>query len=321
MHSVLRLALRRALRRAPRALLGSAVLSSLLGAQGPSAPVHGPPRGSLVIAGGGQLDGTGIVERFVALAGGPDAKLVIVPTAGGNRRPDGTLMPYDAERVLASWRARGLTNVQMLHTHDPRIADTDSFADVLRDAQGVWFNGGRQWNIVDSYAGTRTYRAFHDVLARGGVIGGSSAGATIQGSYLVRGAVSGSQVMMAPEPEHQEAFGFLRRSAIDQHVDARNRWDDLLPVMDRFPDYLGLGISESTALVVIGDAFEVIGKGEVAIHDRSTSRAANAPPYVRVAPGTRYDMRARRVIETTSPARVFDTMVSTRRQTTRVTTP
>lgn len=266
-------------------------------------PVHGPPSGALVIAGGGNLTGTGIMERFIALAGGPDAMIVIVPTAGGNRRPDGTLIPYNAERVLAPWKALGLTNVHMLHTHDPQHADTPAFSAPLDGARGVWFNGGRQWNLVDSYAGTRTLQGFHEVLARGGVIGGSSAGATIQGTYLVRGAVSGSQVMMAPEPEHQDAFNFLRRSAIDQHVDARNRWNDLIPVMDRFPDYLGLGISESTALVVQRDTFEVIGKADVAIHDRSSARAADAPPYRRVAPGARYDMRARRVVDGPAPAR------------------
>jgi len=263
----------------------------LLSAQ--PAPVHGPANGSLVIAGGGQLDGTGIIERFVELAGGPGAKIVIVPTAGGNARGDGTPIPYNAERVLASWRARGLTNVHMLHTHDRNIADTDSFVSLLNGTAGVWFNGGRQWNIVDSYAGTRTYRAFHGVLARGGVIGGSSAGATIQGTYLVRGAIAGAQIMMAPEPEHQDAFNFLRKSAIDQHVDARNRWNDLTPVIDKFPDYLGIGLSESTAIVVRGDRFEIVGKGDVAIYDRSRPRAADAPAFVKLSPGTRYDMKKR----------------------------
>src|SRR5207342_3073535 len=95
----------------------------------------------------------------------------------------------------------------------------------LREANAVWFNGGRQWNIVDSYANTLTYREFHKVLERGGVIGGSSAGATIQGDYLVRGAVSGSDVVMTPEPNHERGFKFLRRAAIDQHINTRNRWD------------------------------------------------------------------------------------------------
>jgi cyanophycinase len=303
--------------RMPRLRLLPAVGALLLAASVPSAtvqarqpavsvaasdlPVHGPPTGHLVIAGGGNLDGTGILERFIELAGGPAAKIVVVPTAGGNRRPDGSLMPYEAERVLAPWKARGLTNVHMLHTADPKVADTPAFAALLAEARGVWFNGGRQWHLVDSYAGTRTLRAFEAVLAHGGVIGGSSAGATIQGTYLVRGAVSGPQVMMAPEPEHQEAFGFLRRSAIDQHVDARNRWDDLQPVLERFPDYLGLGISEGTALIVRRDTFEVIGKADVAIHEPRAARTAGAPPYRRVPPGTVYDMRARRVVGAADP--------------------
>src|SRR5207342_227931 len=76
----------------------------------------------------------------------------------------------------------------------------------LREATAVWFDGGRQWNIVDSYAGTLTYREFHKVLERGGVIGGSSAGATIQGDYLVRGDTSGPNVVMTEEKNHQKGF-------------------------------------------------------------------------------------------------------------------
>ena len=135
---------------------------------------------------------------------------------------------------------------------------------MLRDADAVWFNGGRQWNIVDSYANTLTYREFHKVLERGGVIGGSSAGATIQGDYLVRGAISGSDVMMTPEPNHERAFKFLRHVAIDQHINTRNRWDDLIPVIKKWPDLLGIGLSEATAIIVKGDRFEVMGAWKVA---------------------------------------------------------
>ncbi|MBL0171223.1 MAG: cyanophycinase [Gemmatimonadaceae bacterium] len=156
--------------------------------------------------------------------------------------------------------------------------------------------GGRQWNIVDSYANTRTYKAFHDVLARGGVIGGSSAGATIQGDYLVRGAIAGAQLMMAPEPEHQQAFRFLRRSAIDQHINTRNRWNDLQEVMGKFPNLLGIGLSEATAIVVTGDQFEVMGKAQVAIHDTSHPQPAGEKPYLVLNAGDRYDMKQRRVI-------------------------
>lgn len=193
------------------------------------APEYGPARGSLIIVGGGNLTGSGINEKFIELAGGPEKNFVIVPTAGGNRDAAGSLIVYDEQKILAPWVKLGLKHVRMLHTHDPKVADTEAFASVLRDADAVWFNGGRQWNIVDSYANTLTYREFHKLLERGGVIGGSSAGATIQGDYLVRGAVSGSDVMMTPEPNHERAFMFLRHSAIDQHINTRNRWDDLIP--------------------------------------------------------------------------------------------
>ena len=262
-----------------------------------SAPEYGPANGTLVIVGGGTLDSSGIIEKFIALAGGPSAKIVVVPTAGGNKRPDGTPTVYTEAQVLASWKRYGLTNVHMLHTHDPKVADTPEFASTLSDAKAVWFVGGRQWNIVDSYANTRTFKAFHDVLARGGVIGGSSAGATIQGEYLVRGAISGAQVMMAPEPEHQQAFGFLRRSAIDQHINTRNRWNDLQQVMAKFPNLLGIGISEATAIVVRGDQFEVMGKAQVAIHDTTHPQAPSEKPYIVLNAGDRYDMKARRIIK------------------------
>jgi cyanophycinase len=96
------------------------------------------------------------------------------------------------------------------------------------------------------------------VLERGGVIGGSSAGATIQGDYLVRGAIAGSEIVMTPEPEHEHGFAFLRKVAIDQHINTRNRWDDIIPVIKKYPNLLGIGLSEGTAIVVTGDRFQVI---------------------------------------------------------------
>ena len=100
------------------------------------APEYGPPKGTLVIQGGGSPEGTGIVETFINKAGGPGAKIVVVPTAGGNRAQDGSIRVYKEEQVLASWKKKGLTNVWMLHTHDPKVADTEEFAKVLRDANG-----------------------------------------------------------------------------------------------------------------------------------------------------------------------------------------
>jgi cyanophycinase len=258
-------------------------------------PEYGPATGSLLIVGGGTLEGTGIQEKFIELAGGENAKIVVVPTAGGNRNREGAVTEYKEEEVIRGWVRRGAKHVKMLHTHDPKVADTEAFVKDLREATAVWFNGGRQWNIVDSYAGTLTYREFHKVLERGGVIGGSSAGATIQGEYLVRGDTSGPNVMMTAEPSHQEAFKFLRRSAIDQHINARNRWDDLIAVIQKYPKLIGLGLSEGTAIIVKGDVFEVMGKWKVSVHDNTRPYQPWEKPYFVLSTGDTYNMKTRRV--------------------------
>src|SRR5262245_24314163 len=259
------------------------------------APEYGPAKGTLVIQGGGSAEDTGIRETFINRAGGPGAKIVVVPTAGGNRNREGQPIEYKEETVLAPWKKIGCTNVFMLHTPDPKVADTEEFAKVLRDANGVWFNGGRQWNIVDSYANTLTLREFQKVLERGGVIGGSSAGATIQGDYLVRGAIAGPDIFMTPEPEHEHGFAFLRKTAIDQHINTRNRWDDIIPVIKKYPNLLGIGISEGTAIVVSGDRFEVIGKWKVAVHDNTRIYQPWEKPYYVLSPGDVCNMKTRKI--------------------------
>jgi cyanophycinase len=264
-------------------------------AQATDAPKYGPAKGTLLIVGGGDLTGSGIDEKFIELAGGKNKNFVIVPTAGGNRNPDGSLIVYMENDVVAPWVKLGLTHVRMLHTSNPRVANTEEFAKALRDADAVWFNGGRQWNLVDSYANTLTCREFHKVLDRGGVIGGTSAGATIQGDYLVRGDTSGPNVIMTAEPTHQKAFQFLRKVAIDQHVNTRNRWDDLVPVIKRYPDFLGIGLWEATAIIVHGDRFEVMGAGRVAVHDNTHLYQPWEKPYCVLSAGDVYNMRTRTI--------------------------
>jgi cyanophycinase len=259
------------------------------------APEYGPAKGTLVIDGGSPINRTEIIEKFIELAGGRDAKFVIVPTAAGNKTAIGQIQVYNEEAVIAPWKKLGVKNVRMLHTHDPKVADTEEFVQPLREANAVWFGGGRQWNIVDSYMKTLTYKEFHKVLERGGVIGGTSAGATIQGDYLVRGAIAGPNIMMTPEPEHERGFRFLRRSAIDQHINTRNRWDDLIPVIKKYPDLLGIGLSEGTAIIVKGDRFEVMGAWKVAIHDNTRDYQPWEKPYYVLSAGDVYNMKTRKI--------------------------
>jgi CubicO group peptidase (beta-lactamase class C family) len=120
-------------------------------------------------------------------------------------------------------------------------------------------------------------------------IGGTSAGATIQGSYLVRGDTSGNEIMIG---DHVEGFAFLRNVAIDQHLLRRNRQFDLIEAIEKHPELLGIGIDEDTAIVVKGDEFEVIGRGYVAIYDRHRQIPPSGRFYL-LAPGDRYDLRTR----------------------------
>jgi len=243
----------------------------------------GPSHGSLVIVGGGQLT-PDIVQRFIQLGGGKDAPMVFVPTA-----EDGEPRITAANTFLAK---AGVKNVTILHTRDRKVADSREFVAPLEAARAVWFEGGRQWRIADAYLNTRTEKELFRVLKRGGVIGGSSAGATIQGSYLVRGAVEGNSVMMAPG--HEIGMGFLRNSAVDQHVIVRHRENDLDQVIDKHPELLGIGIDESTAIVVERSTFEVIGKSKVFIHDPNYKPGPDGKRYYLLSAGDKFDLKTRR---------------------------
>ncbi len=185
----------------------------------------------------------------------------------------------------------------MLHTRDRAEADREEFVAPLKTARGVWFSGGRQWRLVDAYMGTRTQREIESVLSRGGVIGGSSAGATIQGSYLVRGAREGNHIMMAKG--YEEGFGYLRGVAIDQHLLVRRRHDDLVDVIEKKPELLGLGLDEPAAIVVQGDRMEVIGRSVVGIYD---GKEHDGKRYYFLAPGEVFDLATRKRAENQSKA-------------------
>lgn len=247
------------------------------------APRFGPPRGALVIVGGGPLRDTPIMRRFVSLAGGPSAPIVVIPTAQDEDQD--TRMPGAVQSLMDA----GALQIEVLHTRDRAVADSDAFVAPLLAARGVWLGGGRQWRLADAYLRTRTHAALQDVLDRGGVIGGTSAGATIQGSYLARGDTGGNEVMMG---DHEEGLGFLRGVAIDQHWLARNRHFDLLQIVDAHPELLGIGIDEDTAIVVQGDAFEVIGRSYVGIYDVTHVLKPAGRFYV-LMPGDRFDLAKR----------------------------
>lgn len=259
----------------------------------------GPENGHLIIAGGNLRD-TSVFNLFIRLAGGPDAPIVIIPTAA-----DDGFFERDSAMILLERRYKrmGLHNITILHTRDRLEADTEFFTESISKAGGVWFPGGRQWRLADSYLNTQTHMELNKLLARGGVIGGSSAGATIQGSFLARGDTRANTIMAG---DHLEGLSFIKNVAIDQHLLARNRQFDMFEILELYPDLLGIGLDENTAIHVTGDTFEVIGKSYVAVYDRSRWSAerdttyrlpANSREFYFLRKGQRYDMRSRKIIK------------------------
>ncbi len=253
----------------------------------PPAKVRPPvvERGTLVIVGGGGMP-AGLLGKFVALAGGKKAHIVILPTA----MPD----PLRPDRIAGAFRRAGAAKVTELPGRT--LADVESPASLaaLKEATGIWFGGGRQWRFVDAYEGTKALPLMFDVLKRGGVIGGSSAGATIQVDYLALGGFFHNFDIMYEG--YERGLGFLPGVAIDQHFAQRKRFADMTSLVKTFPQYLGIGIDEATAIVVRGSVAEVVGRGQTHFYDGTKPVEKGKPDHTSLGAGGRYDLKARRVL-------------------------
>jgi len=263
------------------------LISCILNAQ-----TIGPDNGKLMIVGGGPAND--LIKQFVEIAGGKEAVIVVIPTAGeGESFPD----DWGFKKRLEEYGAKKVT---VVHSRDPKVADTESFIEPFKNATGIWFTGGRQWRLVDAYMDTKVVEECRSLLDRGGIIGGSSAGATIQGSYLARGDTKSNAVMMG---DHEEGFAFLKNVAIDQHLLARNRQFDLFEILKAKPELLGIGLDESTAILVEKDTFEVIGKSYAAVYDGNFWRRDGNPvvpegdAFYLLKEGDKYDLNKREIID------------------------
>ncbi|VTU00841.1 cyanophycinase : Cyanophycinase OS=Isosphaera pallida (strain ATCC 43644 / DSM 9630 / IS1B) GN=Isop_2690 PE=4 SV=1: Peptidase_S51 [Gemmataceae bacterium] len=250
----------------------------------PAAPVV--PKGTLVVIGGGGSTAE-MWERFIKASGGPDALIVVLPTALEDPLPE-------TIGEVTTLKRFGAKNVKVLHTRDPKEADDPKFSEALTKAGGVWFGGGRQWRFVDAFGGTLTEKRIHEVLERGGAIGGSSAGASIQSEYMPRGHPLGNTVMAAEG--YEKGFGFLPGCAVDQHFFARKRFGDMTGLMKKYPQYLGIGLDEATAIIVTGSVAEVVGKSKVAVYD-PRKKPTGDRDYEELKHGDRYDLKKREKLE------------------------
>jgi cyanophycinase len=222
-----------------------------VGAADPRPPASAPKKsGSLVIVGGGQLP-EAVRDRFLELAGGKKSRIVVIPTASAAAQKRGTSKSYDF------WKRQEASSVTLLHTLDRDKANKAEFVKPLTEATAVWLTGGDQERLTSAYRGTAVDRELRKVLERGGVIGGTSAGASAMSSLMI---VAGN-----PDARTGTGFGLLNDVVIDQHFQNRNRLKRLEGILTKHTALLGLGIDEETAVVFKGQLGTVLGKANVRV--------------------------------------------------------
>ncbi|MEY2811168.1 MAG: hypothetical protein RI991_163 [Bacteroidota bacterium] len=217
-----------------------------------------PYKGKLIIIGGGDILDT-MYNLFAKEIGGKDQPIVYIPTATDDE-------PWiQAGQHLVKFTSRGFTNLTTVHTRDKQKANDPVFIDRIRKAKGVFIGGGDQANIAASFLGTDVHKELIALLSRGGIIMGTSAGATIMGEVMI----TGWEQRKAPHVQHQYPAGlaFMKNTSIDQHVLVRNRQFDLIPMMETNPNLLGMALDEATAAYVQRDSIQVVGRSYMMIFD------------------------------------------------------
>ncbi|GEO22934.1 hypothetical protein CQA01_34680 [Cyclobacterium qasimii] len=248
---------------------------------------------------GGDCTNDYFLTQFSGLAGGLESKIVIIPTAMEDNLLDSE---FDLNRIKKPFVDHGFKNISIVHTRSREIANGDSLNAILLEADGVWMTGGRQWRLAKTYKDTQVVTSLKTIYNAGKIIAGTSAGASIMGSLLVRGDSVDHTLMIGDYPD---GFGLVEHIAIDQHHLARNRQFDMFEIKRRFPELLGIGIEENTGVIVNQDHFKVVGAGYVSIYD-GTRWSAERDTIYKLSPDVEqfylltanleYDLQKRKVI-------------------------
>ena len=250
-------------------------------------------KGKLIIIGGGAMPDS-LFSFFANYCGGKDQPVVYIPTATTDEA-----YIQNGEHLL-KFTSRGFNNLSTIHTRNKKEADDPKNIALLRNAKGLYFGGGDQQLIADAYAGTKLYDEMIALLDRGGVIMGTSAGATIMGSLMIGGDARND---ISKKYTLNPAFSFMTNTALDQHVLARNRQFDLIPVIEHYPGTLGIGIDESTAIIVEAGQFRVWGNSYVMLYDsmdwaeQKKKWGLVLKPFKMMSSGSRFNLLTRAIAE------------------------
>jgi cyanophycinase len=232
-----------------------------------------PPRGALVIIGGGPTP-RDVVSRALELAGGPSARVVVIPFAWPGSGAGG--------RSARMWEQLGAGRVAVLGDEDATAAQAE-----VRKADLIWFPGGSQRLLMRRLVRLGLVEPIRERYRRGAVVGGTSAGAAVMSAVMLTGS---------RDPQEAEAagLGLWPEVIVDQHYLARHRRERLQAAVLRHPDLPGVGIDERTAVIVRGRHFEVAGVGEVEVlvPGREGAEGGGVTPH-RLRPGMAFDLPRR----------------------------
>jgi cyanophycinase len=220
--------------------------------------------GAVMLIGGAEdkLKARLILSRFVKLAGGADADIVVVSTAS-------MLGDVTTETYRTIFTELGATHVTGVRPEDRAEAESPDIAAALAKATGVFLTGGNQLRLTSIVAGTRLASGLHLAHDRGAVIAGTSAGASALAAYMLASGDSGAT------PRHgivqlAAGLGLAPEMVVDQHFEQRTRLGRLLSAIAQSPSLIGIGLDEDTAAIISTDRqMDVIGRGAVTVVDGS----------------------------------------------------
>lgn len=244
-------------------------------------PAQVAAKGTLFIVGGGPQP-PALVEEFVRLAGGRGkARIAVFAMASSEGLTGG-------EEKAADLRALGATATNIYVTREQAL--TDSVARLLDGVTGVWFGGGDQVRLANVLLDTPTLRAIRARFDAGAVVGGTSAGAAVLSTPMITGDEKRPGGARPPSDSSDnwltidrddvitvEGFGFVTNAIIDQHFVRRKRHNRLISLVLERPQHLGVGIDESTALVIGPDGvWRVLGASVAVIYDARRAKVSAA---------------------------------------------
>ncbi len=251
-------------------------------------------RGHLVLNGGGAKP-RDVMEKFVELAGGPDAPIVVFPTASELEDTG------DYYRGLLSDEYH-CTNVTVAEVYTPQDGQDEAIAARVAAAGGIFFAGGAQHRIARALGGTKVGAAVRTAFDNGAVVGGTSAGTACQSGLMITGEGDFS-VIAAGSVELVPGLGLFESVIVDQHFVSRGRHNRLISVILEHPELLGVGVDEATAVWMRpDDTFQVLGEGWVVVYD---ARSATVNRGARRGDGTALGVHGM-VTHVLLPGEVFD---------------